>query len=494
MNNTSEKNKTDGETISKKNKTHSFVDIIKNFISPYHVSLNRYELESASADLTALSSYHYKFKEKHLASLIIRPANTHELSLVIQKCRKHSIPVTIRSAGTSCFSSATPSKGGVIIDVRRINKIQKIDQENKTVKVGSGISWLNLIESLADLGLAPKCYPTSFKTSCVAGFIATPGKAGIGVLEYGSMKNTIISLDLVLPDGSIAKISRDSKETLSLDDIIGTYGIYGAISDVELSVTTLKTSLEIIGFGFSTIIDAVKFYSTLKNELPIKPIFLSISDQNFEKFSHISFPHQKWLVWAVFYDEPEETSQGISAVKAIALKMNAVDIENYYLKEKWRDISDAEVAIGRSSRNLIFQEYWISDERLETFIELYSKQSKKFKFRTALYVISGEKEHSRIKIFGLTDISKPREFFAVKAFLHDFSLRAFNQGDRLYTIGIVNTFYLLKYRPKEVLQRRILKDKLDPEDLFNSYRIVKAKMKFWRISLLFKTAKLLYKI
>ena len=253
------------------------------FISSYHVSTNRYELESASADLTSLPSYHYKFKSKYLASHIVRPASTHELALAIKKCREINIPVTIRAAGTSCFSSATPSKAGVIIDVRRLNKILEVDKENLTVKVGSGISWLNLIETLADFGLEPKCFPTSFKTSCVGGFIATPGKAGIGVIKYGPMEETIIYLDLVKPDGSVIKISRDSTDDISLKDLIGTYGIYGAIADVELSVTTLKTSLEIIGYGFNSIKQAISFYSALKDELPNKPLFLSISERDFER-------------------------------------------------------------------------------------------------------------------------------------------------------------------------------------------------------------------
>ncbi|MFX1326727.1 MAG: FAD-binding oxidoreductase [Promethearchaeota archaeon] len=458
------------------------------------MSINPYELESASADLTSLPSYHYKFKKKYLASYIVRPANTQELSLTIKKCRELGIPVTIRAAGTSCFSSATPSKGGVIIDVRRINKILEINKEKMTVKVGSGISWLNLIEALADQGLEPKVFPTSFKTSCVSGFIATPGKAGIGVLKYGSMKDSIISLDLVRPDGTIVNISRESHDEISLDDIVGTYGIYGAIANVELSVTTLKTSLEIIGYGFNSLTQAFSFYSKVKDEVPNKPFFLSISERNFEKYSHVNFPKQEWLVWAVFYDDPEETSKSISMVKNIASKMNAFDIENSYLKEKWRDISDAEVSIGLSTRNLIFQEYWISDERLEPFIEHYVKKRKKYKFRTASYAISGEKGWTRVKIFGLTDINKTREFFAVKAFLHDLSVRVFSQGDRLYTIGIVNTFYLHKYKRDEVNRKKLLKNKLDPKHLFNSYRIIEAKMKFWRISLLFNTAKFLYKL
>jgi glycolate oxidase len=483
-------NMKEGEDLKKKDLESQFLE----FISPYHVSTNPYELESASADLTSLPSYHYKFKKKYLASHIVRPASTHELSLVIRKCRELNIPVTIRAAGTSCFSSATPSKAGVIIDVRRLNKVFEINKENMTVKVGSGISWLNLIEALADYGLAPKSYPTSFKTSCVAGFVATPGKAGIGVIKYGTMEDSIISLDLVKPDGSVIKITKDSKEDISISDLVGTYGIYGAIASIELSITTLKTSIEIIGYGFDSIKHAFNFYSTLKTELPNKPLFLSISERDFERYSHVNFPERKWLVWAVFYDDLEETSKSISEVKILASTVNAFEVDESYLKEKWRDISDAEVAIGLSTRNLIFQEYWISDEKLGGFIEQYEDRRKKFNFPTASYAISGEIGWTRVKIFGLTDINRPVEFFTVKAFLHDLSVQAFEQGDRLYTIGIVNTFYLLKYKKDEVLKWKALKNEIDPKHLFNSYRLIKANMKFWRVALLFKTAKILYKI
>ncbi|MFX1277939.1 MAG: FAD-binding oxidoreductase [Promethearchaeota archaeon] len=478
------------ETGKKKDLESKFLE----FISPYHVSTNPFELESASADLTSLPSYHYKFKKSYLASHIIRPANIDQLSLAIQICRERNIPVTIRAAGTSCFSSATPSKGGVIIDTRRLNKVLEVSKDKMIVKVESGISWLNLIEALADYGLEPKCFPTSFKTSCVGGFIGTPGKAGIGVIKYGAMEESIISLDLVKPDGAIINISRDSKEEISLKDVIGTYGIYGAIANVELSVTTLKTSLEIIGYGFNSIEQAFKLYRTLKNDLPHKPLFLSISERDFEKYSHVTFPKQEWIVWAVFYDDPELTSKSISEVKNYASTMETFEVDNAYLKEKWRDISDAEVSIGLSTRNLIFQEYWISDKRIDDFIKLYLKEKQKYKFPTASYLISGDKDFTRVKIFGLTDLSKPIEFFTVKAFLHEFAVNAFNKGDRLYTIGIVNTFYLLKFKPEEVKKWKILKEKLDPMNLFNSYRLTEARMKFWRVSLLFKTAKILYKM
>ncbi len=117
MNETKVKEKISGkitrtpEKVKKRGRKRNFEEIVKEFISPYHVSTNRYELESASADLTSLPSYHYKFKKNYLASIIVRPADTESLSLLIKNCWELSLPITIRAAGTSCFSSATPAKG-----------------------------------------------------------------------------------------------------------------------------------------------------------------------------------------------------------------------------------------------------------------------------------------------------------------------------------------------------------------------------------------------
>ncbi|MHA2132118.1 MAG: FAD-binding oxidoreductase, partial [Promethearchaeota archaeon] len=138
----------------------SFTEDVKKFISESHVTTDPYEIESSSADLSLLPKYHYKFKKDYQASHVIRPANTEELSKLMKKCDEYSLPVTIRAAGTSCYSSSTPTNGGVLIDVRRMNEVHNVDVENMIVKCDAGISWLKLIETLLDYGLSPKCYPT----------------------------------------------------------------------------------------------------------------------------------------------------------------------------------------------------------------------------------------------------------------------------------------------------------------------------------------------
>ena len=99
---------------------------------------------------------------------------------------------------------------------------------------------------------------------------------------------------------------------------------------------------------------------------------------------------------------------------------------------------------------------------------------------------------NRIKLFGLTDLENSREFFGIKALFHDITMNTYKQNDSLYTVGVVNTMYFLKFHSDRVSYLKQLKRKLDPEELLNSYRLVRAKMKWTRFKILFYIAKLLF--
>jgi len=212
-----------------------------------------------------------------------------------------------------------------------------------------------------------------------------------------------------------------------------------------------------------------------------------------ERYAHWTFPSRAYFVYAVYSGDPSATSQSVSFAKDAASKLAGLGVEEWYLKEKWRDIADTEVNVGRWCQNLIFQEYFVSDNRIEDFYNFYMERTSKQKYRNAFYLMSGAKGGNRIKLFGLSDIKNSREFFGIKAVFNDITINNYESKDSLYTLGVVNTFYFLKYDPERAEYLRKLKNKIDSEDLVNSYRLVKAKMRSWRVGLLFWIAKRLYK-
>ncbi len=466
---------------------------LQKIVSPAHVTTDPYEIEAATGDLSILPKYHYKFKEEHIATHVVRPKDTEQVSKVLEICKAYSQNVTIRAAGTSCYSASTPTKGGVVIDVRRMNKIHEIDEEKMIVKCDGGISWIRLIASLRAKGLAPKCYPTSYKSSCLSGFVVTSGAAGIGVVKYGSMMDGLIAVKLVKPDGTIARITKSSGGEITLEDVVGSFGILGAVAEVEMSVTRLQTSMEMVGYGFNSIGKAMDFYRKIKENNVDKPFFLSLSDKKFEGFSHVTIPARDFFVYAVFYDTPEKTAKAVAFTKDLAADFNGLAIDHWYLEEKWRDIADTELNLGRLCNNPIFQEYWIADDRITDFYNAYAPTVKDDKYRNAFYMIAGVDRKSRIKLFGLSDIENSLEFFGIKANFNQMAQKAYKSGDSIYTIGVVNTFYQLLFNKERANYMRKLKDSVDPDDRVNSYRIIKTKMRLWRVKLLFFIAKLMYR-
>ncbi|MBN2156934.1 MAG: FAD-binding oxidoreductase [Candidatus Lokiarchaeota archaeon] len=462
-------------------------------VSPLHVTTDPYEIEAATGDLSILPKYHYKFKEEHIATHVVRPKDTEELAKVMKICKNYDQNVTVRAAGTSCYSSSTPTKGGVVIDVRRMNKIHEIDEEKKIVKCGAGISWIRLISSLRAKGLAPKCYPTSYKSSCLSGFVLTSGKAGIGTVKYGPMFDALIAIKLVKPDGSIVRITKTRGGEITLNDVVGSFGILGAVAEVEMKVTTLKPSMEFAGYGFNTMPEAMEFYNAAKNNPVDKPFFLSLSDHKFEELSHVTIPARDFFVYVVFYDELEKTGKAIANLTEKAKNSNGLAIDHWYLEEKWRDIAETELNLGRLCNNPIFQEYWIADERIPQFYETYAPIVKDDKYRNAFYMIAGANGKSRIKLFGLSDIENSLEFFGIKANFNLMAQKSYKMGDGIYTVGVVNTFYQLLFNMERVKYMRKLKNSVDPDDRINSYRITKTKMRLWRVKLLFFIGKLLYR-
>ncbi len=474
-------------------KQENFTKAVAEVVSPAHVTIDSYEIEAATGDLSILPKYHYKFKEEHIATHLVRPKDTEQLSSVMKLCKDYSLNVTVRAAGTSCYSASTPTKGGVVIDVRRMNNVHDIDTEKMIVKCDGGISWLKLIQTLRGKGLAPKCYPTSYKSSCLSGFVVTSGGAGIGQVKFGSIIDSLIAVTLVKSDGAIVRIHKNSGGEITLADIPGSFGIFGAVAEVELSVTTLKTSMELVGYGFHTMEAASEFYGLIKTNAIDKPFYLSLSDKKFESFSHVTIPARPFFVYAVFYDDPEVTAKVMAFSKEKAEKLGGLEIDTWYLEEKWKDIADTELNLGRLCNNPVFQEYWVADERVNAFYAAYAPLVKRDTYRNAFYIIGGAHGKSRIKLFGLSDIENSIEFFGIKANFHQMAQLSYKNGDGIYSCGVVNTFYYHLHNKDKVKQIQKLKDSVDPDDRINSYRIVKTKMRLWRVKLLFAIAKLMFR-
>ncbi|MFW9926068.1 MAG: FAD-binding oxidoreductase, partial [Candidatus Thorarchaeota archaeon] len=147
------------------------------------------------------------------AEAVAQPTNSEVVSNLLKYCKQNQIPVVPRGHGTSGYGGALPTRGGLVLEMTRMNEIYKIDRQNMTVEVGAGIIWGKLIEELEDENLTVAAYPSSAPSSTVGGWVAAGG-SGIGSTKYGGIAEQVVDLEVVLPNGEIIRSKETSEEFL----------------------------------------------------------------------------------------------------------------------------------------------------------------------------------------------------------------------------------------------------------------------------------------
>ena len=95
------------------------------------------------------------------ADAVVQPASPEEIQALYKFANETKTPLIPRGAGTSGYGGAIPRKGGIIVDIRWMDKILEIDKDNMTVTVEPGMTWANLQFELQREGLDVPCYPSS---------------------------------------------------------------------------------------------------------------------------------------------------------------------------------------------------------------------------------------------------------------------------------------------------------------------------------------------
>ena len=158
------------------------------------VLINKESLQIAASDHTEDLVY--------FPQMVILPKTTEEVSKILKFCNQHQIIITPRGAGTGLAGGCLPVNGGIVIDMRLMNKILNIDTDNFQVTTEPGVITETLQNAVADHGMFYPVDPAS-RGSCFIGGNVAQNSGGARAVKYGVVKDYVLNLEVVLPDGSI---------------------------------------------------------------------------------------------------------------------------------------------------------------------------------------------------------------------------------------------------------------------------------------------------
>jgi glycolate oxidase len=160
--------------------------------------------ENVFIDDESLANYAHDETEdlKFFPEVVVKPKDTESVSALLKICNQYKVPVTPRGGGTGLSGAALPIFGGVLLSMERFKAIIDIDTENLQATVEPGVITEEFINAVAEKGLLYPVDPSS-KGSCFIGGNVAHGSGGPRVVKYGTIREYILNLEVVLANGDV---------------------------------------------------------------------------------------------------------------------------------------------------------------------------------------------------------------------------------------------------------------------------------------------------
>ncbi|KAF4592377.1 D-lactate dehydrogenase, mitochondrial precursor [Ophiocordyceps camponoti-floridani] len=185
---------------------------------------------------------------------VVYPASTDEVSRLLKVCHKRRVPVVAYSGGTSIEGQYVQTRKGVSIDFSRMDKVLAVHKDDLDVVVQPAVGWETLNDMLADDGLFFP--PDPGRGAMIGGMIGT-GCSGTNAFRYGTMREWVIGLTVVLADGTVIKTRQRPRKSSAGYDLtklfVGSEGTLGLVTEAVLRLTVKPQATNVAVCSFPSI-------------------------------------------------------------------------------------------------------------------------------------------------------------------------------------------------------------------------------------------------
>jgi len=319
-------NFTDFELIYKKNRStikdkNAIKSELIKIIGEENVSTNEVDLLAYTRDSSMIAiNWTIEGKIAGLPDFITWPETTEQISEILKLANKEKVPIIPFAEGSGVVGGAIPINGGIILDMKKFNKIIAINDKNLTVSAESGINGMNLERYLNAKGYTSGHIPQSLYTSSLGGWIAHRA-AGQFSTKYGKIEDIILGMEVVLPQGDIIEFKTVARASTGpqLDKLfIGGEGTIGIVTKATLKIWPFPKKRTLISYAFSKIEDSFEAVREILRE-NVYPAVIRIYDQP-ETARH--------------FEKVEKAKEKVMVVFVCEGNEKLVDIEELITREK----------------------------------------------------------------------------------------------------------------------------------------------------------------
>lgn len=425
-----------------------------------------------------------------IPEVLIDATTTEDISAIVKLCYENNIPIIPRGAGTGLTGASVAIKGGVMINMTKMNKILEYDYENFVVRVEPGVLLIELAEDALKQGLLYPPDPGE-KYATLGGNVAT-NAGGMRAVKYGCTRDYVRAMTVVLPTGEIVKLGATVSKTSTgyslLNLMIGSEGTLGIITELTLKlIPAPKETISLI-IPYENLDDCIgtvpKFFMNHLQpqalEFMEKEIVLSseryIGKNVFPKVLDGTDIGAYLLV--TFDGEDMETLEALTEKAAeVVLEAGALDVlvadTPTKKKDAWAARSSFLEAIEAETKLLDECDVVVPVNQIANYLHYVNEVGNKFDFTVKSFGHAGD---GNLHIYSCSNDMEEEEFKKqVDEFMTDIYKKAAELGGQIsgeHGIGFGKMDYLSKFAgPVNMRLMKGIKEVFDPKMILNPNKI-----------------------
>ncbi len=424
-------------------------------------------------------SYH----AAHAPDAVAFARSTEEIAAIVRLCAEHKTPVIAFGAGTSLEGHVAALAGGVSIDTSQMNRVLKVNAEDLDATVEAGVTRKQLNEYLRDTGLF---FPIDPGADATLGGMAATRASGTNAVRYGTMRENVLSLTVVLADGRVIRTAGRARKSAAGYDLtrlfIGSEGTLGIITELTVKLYGVPEAIAAAVCGFPSLEAAVDtVILTIQSGVPVARIELLDEAQMIaiNKYSKLDYKAVPTLFFE-FHGSPAGVAEQSETVKAIAEEHGADNFrwtttaeERSKLWQARHDAYYAALALRPGSKG------WATDVcvPISRLAECIGETKRDLAQSTIPTALVGHVGDGNFHLVFMIDPTRPEEI-AEAGRLNDrmvaraLAMEGTSTGE--HGIGYGKMEFLIAEHGEAVSVMRTIKKALDPDNILNPGKIVRS--------------------
>ena len=451
------------------------IEELKSIVGSENVLSGKEECLDYSYDGTLLT---------HAADAVVFVTKTEEVVDIMKLANKHLIPVIARGAGTNLSGGTIPHKGGIIINITRMNRVLEIDTQNNLAVVEPGLVNFDFQEILAPYGYYYLPDPASMKATTLGGNVGE-NSGGPRCLKYGVTREYIRGLEVVLPTSEVIVTGGKNRFTNDGYDLtklmVGSEGILGVFTKLILTITPIVEAKKTMLCSYDKIEDASNTVADIVGK-GIVPTTLEMMDNLLincaEDHTKVGLPRDAAAVLLIEVDGYKEDLPGqVETIHEVCKKNNVRDFKVAQsaaeVDQLWLARRTVIGAVARKRPSYSLQDVTVPRNQMPTIVNKIGEIAKKYDLPIGILAHAGDGNLHPLVLFDERDKEEVEKVHEAEGEICKAALALGGTLSGEHGIGILKLPYLgLEFSEGAINKMKGVKKLFDPNNILNPGKVV----------------------